>query len=97
MRLLPCLFCPLCLYLSHLSGVPARQKTKLRAGVPNRINSETRDEMNSGAYDKAVPLLEARRPCGGRPLAQQAQLDKSLRTVQRRRKAQAIATLDRSA
>jgi outer membrane protein assembly factor BamD len=63
---------------------------------PNRIHAEARDEMNSGAYDKAVPLfekLEGR--AAGTPLAQQAQIDKAYSQYKAGEKAQAIATLDR--
>ena len=45
---------------------------------PNRIHSEAKDELNSGAYDKAIPLLEKLEGrAAGTPLAQQAQLDKA--------------------
>jgi len=63
---------------------------------PNRIYSEARDESNSGAYDKAVPLfekLEGR--AAGTPLAQQAQLEKAYAQYKNGDKAQAVATLDR--
>lgn len=52
--------------------------------------------MNSGAYDKAVPLLEKLEGrAAGTPLAQQAQLDKAYAQYKGGEKAQAIATLDR--
>lgn len=63
---------------------------------PNRIHAEARDEMDSGAYDKAVPLfekLEGR--AAGTPLAQQAQIDKAYAQYKAGEKAQAVATLDR--
>jgi outer membrane protein assembly factor BamD len=63
---------------------------------PNRIYSEAKDESNSGAYDKAVPLfekLEGR--AAGTPLAQQAQLDKAYAQYRAGEKPAAIATLDR--
>jgi outer membrane protein assembly factor BamD len=63
---------------------------------PNRIYSEAKDESNSGAYDKAVPLfekLEGR--AAGTPLAQQAQLDKAYAQYKAGEKPAAIATLDR--
>lgn len=63
---------------------------------PNRIYAEARDEMNAGAYDKAVPLLEKLEGrAAGTPLAQQAQLDKAYAHHKAGEKAQAIATLDR--
>ena len=63
---------------------------------PNRIYAEARDEMNAGAYEKAVPLferLEGR--AAGTPLAQQAQLEKAYAHYKAGEQAQAIATLDR--
>ncbi|CAN7509410.1 MULTISPECIES: outer membrane protein assembly factor BamD [unclassified Variovorax] len=63
---------------------------------PNRIYSEAKDEANSGAYDKAVPLfekLEGR--AAGTPLAQQAQLDKAYAQYKAGERPAAIATLDR--
>ena len=45
---------------------------------PNKIYAEAKDEMNSGSYEKAVPLLEKLEGrAAGTPLAQQAQLDKA--------------------
>ena len=63
---------------------------------PNRIHAEAKDELNSGAWDKAIPLyetLEGR--AAGTPLAQQAQLDKDYSQFKDGQKAEAIATLDR--
>ncbi len=63
---------------------------------PNRIYSEAKDESNSGAYDKAVPLfekLEGR--AAGTPLAQQAQLDKAYAQFKAGDKPAALATIDR--
>jgi outer membrane protein assembly factor BamD len=63
---------------------------------PNRIYSEAKDESDSGAYDKAVPLfekLEGR--AAGTPLAQQAQLDKAYAQYKSGEKAAAITTIDR--
>ena len=63
---------------------------------PNRIYAEAKDEANSGAYEKAVPLyekLEGR--AAGTPLAQQAQIDKAYAQYKGGEKAQAISTLDR--
>jgi outer membrane protein assembly factor BamD len=61
-----------------------------------RIYSEAKDEMGSGAYDKAVPLfekLEGR--AAGTPLAQQAQLEKAYAHYKGGEKPQALATIDR--
>ncbi len=63
---------------------------------PKKIYSEAKDEADSGAYDKAVPLfekLEGR--AAGTPLAQQAQLDKAYAQYKANEKPAAIATLDR--
>ena len=63
---------------------------------PNKIYSEAKEEMNSGAYDKAIPLfekLEGR--AAGTPLAQQAQLEKAYAHHKANEQAQALATLDR--
>ncbi|MEO8250128.1 MAG: outer membrane protein assembly factor BamD, partial [Burkholderiales bacterium] len=61
-----------------------------------RIYSEAKDEMGSGAYERAIPLfekLEGR--AAGTPLAQQAQLDKAYAHYKAGEQPQAIATLDR--
>jgi len=63
---------------------------------PNKIYAEAKDELNSGSYDKAVPLfekLEGR--AAGTPLAQQAQLEKAYAQYKANDQAQALATLDR--
>lgn len=63
---------------------------------PNKIYAEAKDELNTGAYDKAVALfekLEGR--AAGTPLAQQAQLDKAYAQFKNGEPALAIATLDR--
>lgn len=63
---------------------------------PNRLYAEARDELNSGAYDKAIPLfekLEGR--AAGTLLAQQAQLERAYAHYKAGDQAQAHATLDR--
>lgn len=63
---------------------------------PNKIYAEAKDEVSSGAYDKAIPLfekLEGR--AAGTPLAQQAQLEKAHAQFKNGEQVQAIATLDR--
>ncbi|OQW89354.1 MAG: outer membrane protein assembly factor BamD [Rhodoferax ferrireducens] len=63
---------------------------------PNKIYAEAKDELSSGAYDKAVPLfdkLEGR--AAGTPLAQQAQLDKAYAQFKNGEPVLAVATLDR--
>lgn len=63
---------------------------------PNKIYAEAKDELNSGAYDKAIPLLEKLEGrAAGTPLAQQAQLEKAYAHHKAGEQAQALATLDR--
>src|SRR6218665_472242 len=79
-----------------LAGGSSTTEDKKAGWSPNRIHSEAKDELNSGAYDKAIPLfekLEGR--AAGTPLAQQAQLDKAYAQYKSGEKGQAIATLDR--
>ena len=62
----------------------------------DKLRSEARDEMHSGGYDKAIPLLEkleARAP--GTPMAQQAELDKAYAQFKDEQYAAALATLER--
>jgi len=66
------------------------------AWSPNKIYAEAKDELNSGAYEKAIPLfekLEGR--AAGTPLAQQAQLEKAYAQYKANDQASALATLDR--
>ncbi|RZI97179.1 MAG: tetratricopeptide repeat protein, partial [Variovorax sp.] len=61
-----------------LVGCSSTKEDKTANWSPNKIYTEAKDEADSGAYDKAVPLyekLEGR--AAGTPLAQQAQLDKA--------------------
>lgn len=61
-----------------------------------KLYSEAKDELASGAYDKAIGLyekLEGR--AAGTPLAQQAQLDKAWAQYKTNEPIQAVATLDR--
>jgi outer membrane protein assembly factor BamD len=63
---------------------------------PNKIYAEAKDELSTGAYDKAVSLydkLEGR--AAGTPLAQQAQLDKAYAQFKNGEPVLAVATLDR--
>lgn len=69
---------------------------KTGALSPNKIYADAKDEMNAGAYDKAITLfekLEGR--AAGTPLAQQAQLEKAYAYYRTAEPAQAISTLDR--
>ncbi|RYF35641.1 MAG: outer membrane protein assembly factor BamD [Comamonadaceae bacterium] len=79
-----------------LAGCSSTTEDKTAGWSPNRIYAEAKDELGSGAYDKAVPLfekLEGR--AAGTPLAQQAQIDKAYSQYKAGEKAQAVATLDR--
>jgi outer membrane protein assembly factor BamD len=79
-----------------LSACSSKPIDKTEAWSPNKIYTEAKDELSSGAYDKAIPLfekLEGR--AAGTPLAQQAQLEKAYAHYKAREPAQATATLDR--
>lgn len=86
----------LCTAAWLVAGCSSTDVDKTANWSPNRIYSEAKDEADSGAYDKAVPLfekLEGR--AAGTPLAQQAQLDKAYAQFKSGEKPAAIATLDR--
>ncbi len=79
-----------------MAGCSSTPEDKTAGWSPDKIYSEARDELNSGAFDKAVPLfekLEGR--AAGTALAQQAQLDKAYAQYKAGEKVQAVATLDR--
>ena len=79
-----------------LAGCSSTSEDKMADWSPNKIYAEAKDELNSGGYDKAVPLLEKLEGrAAGTPLAQQAQLDKAYAQYKSGEAAQAIATLDR--
>ena len=88
---------PLALAASVLAGCSSlKDDDKTASWSPNRIYSEAKDEMNSGSYDKAIPLyekLEGR--AAGTPLAQQAQLERAYAYYKQNEQAQALSTLDR--
>ena len=80
--------------LAGCSSTPSDDVTA--SWSPNKLYAEAKDELNSGAYDKAVPLfekLEGR--AAGTMLAQQAQLEKAYAHYKANEQAQALATLDR--
>ena len=86
----------LCAAAWLVAGCSTTETDKTANWSPNRIYSEAKDEIDSGSYDKAVPLyekLEGR--AAGTPLAQQAQLDKAYAQFRAGDKVPAIATLDR--
>jgi outer membrane protein assembly factor BamD len=63
---------------------------------PEQALRRGQDELNGGAYDKAIPLLEKLEGrAAGTPLAQQAQLDRAYAHYKAGEQAQALATLDR--
>lgn len=79
-----------------LSGCSTTATDPTANWSPNRIYSEAKDELNSGGYEKAVPLfekLEGR--AAGTPLAQQAQLDKAYAQYKNGDFVLAMATLER--
>jgi outer membrane protein assembly factor BamD len=88
---------PVLLAASVLAGCASlKEEDKTATWSPNRIYAEAKDELNSGNYDKAVPLyekLEGR--AAGTPLAQQAQLERAYAQYKANDQAQALATLDR--
>lgn len=79
-----------------VAGCASSPDDKTSSWSPNRIYAEGKDELNSGAYDKAIPLfekLEGR--AAGTALAQQAELEKAYAQYKSGDQAQAQATLDR--
>lgn len=63
---------------------------------PSKLYAEAKDEMSTGKWEKAVPLLEKLEArAAGTPLAQQAQLDKAYAHYKSTEPAQALAALDR--
>lgn len=79
-----------------LSGCANTSKDPTAGWTPEKIYSEARDEVNAGAWDKAIRYfekLEGR--AAGTVLAQQAQIDKAFAQYKTGDKIQAIATLDR--
>ena len=79
-----------------LTGCSSVDIDKTAGMSPNKLYAEAKDEMNGGAYDKAVTLLEKLEGrAAGTPLAQQAQLDKAYARYKANEPAEALATLDR--
>jgi outer membrane protein assembly factor BamD len=79
-----------------LSGCANNPKDPTTGWTPEKIYSEARDEVNAGAWDKAIGYyekLEGR--AAGTVLAQQAQIDKAYAQYKTGNKIQALATLDR--
>jgi len=88
---------PVLLAAAVLAGCgTTKEEDKTATWSPNRIYAEAKDEMDGGAWDKAVPLLEKLEGrAAGTPLAQQAQLDRAYAQYKAGEQAQALATLDR--
>lgn len=79
-----------------IAGCSTPNDDKTANWSPNRLYAEAKDEMNSGAYDKATLLLEKLEGrAAGTPLAQQAQLDKAYAHYRASEPAQALSTIDR--
>ena len=81
-----------------LAACSSTKEDKTENWSPNKLYAEAKDEMNSSAYDKAIPLfekLEGR--AAGTPLAQQAQLEKAYAQYKNNDQASALATLERFA
>jgi len=79
-----------------IAGCASTTADNTASWSPNRLYAEAKDELNSGAYDKAVVLyekLEGR--AAGTTLAQQAQIEKAYAHYRASEPAQALATLDR--
>jgi outer membrane protein assembly factor BamD len=79
-----------------MAGCASTSDDKTENWSPNKIYAEAKDEMESSAYDRAIPLfekLEGR--AAGTPLAQQAQLDKAYAQYKGNDQASALSTLDR--
>jgi outer membrane protein assembly factor BamD len=87
---------PALVAVSILAACSSTPDDKTADWSPNRIYAEAKDELNAGAFDKAIPLyekLEGR--AAGTPLAQQAQLERAYAHYKAGDQAQAHATLDR--
>jgi outer membrane protein assembly factor BamD len=79
-----------------LAACASTSEDKTANQSPNKIYADAKEEMDAGAYDKAVPLLEKLEGrAAGTPLAQQAQLEKAYAQYKANDQAQALATLDR--
>jgi outer membrane protein assembly factor BamD len=79
-----------------LSGCANTPKDPTAGWSPEKIYEEAKDEVNAGAWDKAIGYyekLEGR--AAGTVLAQQAQIDKAFAQYKTGDKIQALATLDR--
>lgn len=79
-----------------LTGCSTTPVDKTAGMSPNALYAEAKDEMASGQWEKAVPLLEKLEArAAGTPLAQQAELDKAYVLYKTAEPAMALATLER--
>jgi outer membrane protein assembly factor BamD len=79
-----------------LSGCSSTPVDPTANWSPDKIYAEAKDELNTGAYDKAIPLLEKLEGrAAGTPLAQQAQLEKAYAHFKTGEPVLAVADLDR--
>lgn len=82
--------------LMMVAGCATKANDPTSAWTVEKLHREAKDELASGAYDKAIGYyekLEGR--AAGTPLAQQAQLDKAWAQFKTNEPVQALATLDR--
>lgn len=88
--------CAMFAAMAWLAGCSTTTEDRTVGWSAQRLASEARQEMDSGAWDKAIPLLEKLEGrAAGTVMAQQAQLDKAYAHYRAGEQAQAIATLDR--
>jgi len=79
-----------------LAGCATSNEDKTAGMSTSALYAEARDEMASGQWEKAVPLLEKLEArAAGTALAEQAQLDKAYAHYKATEHAQAIATIER--
>ena len=81
---------------SLLAACSSKPVDRTAGWSPNRIYAEAKDEQNSGAYDKAVPLFETLEGrAAGTPLAQQAQIERAYVLWRSGEKAESLSVLER--
>lgn len=79
-----------------VSGCSSTLVDKTVGLTPAKIYAEAKDEMSSGQWERAVPLLEKLEArAAGTPLAQQAQLDKAYAQYKASETEQSLATIER--
>lgn len=79
-----------------LTGCASPTVDKAAGLTPAKIYAEAKDEMASGQWERAIPLLEKLEArAAGTPLAQQAQLDKAYAQFKASETEPALATLER--